>query len=183
MSPSVSHTYPPVKQNLHLAFMGTNFMIPPMALGDQIRRARLANGFSQQDVGAKFGISRAAVAQWENGTTRPDQDKLVVLADLLGIGLDELLSDGQRTADGVRPAPPIPDALSIDWEDLLPDERAEFEADIKRRAARNREAGEMYAARQRAESKPAPKMPARAVTAGPPSENRRKSDVNRRKTS
>lgn len=183
MPHSVSHAYPHVKQNLPLSFMGANFMIPPMALGDQIRRARLANGLSQQAVAAKFEISRAAVAQWENGTTRPDQDKLVVLADLLGIGLDELLSDGQRAADGTRPpAPTLPDDIAAAWDYLLPSECAELEADIKRRAAHNKEAGERAAAKL-AEAKPAPKMPATAVSAGPPGANRRKSDVNRRKTS
>lgn len=62
-----------------------------MALGDQIRRARLAKGLSQKAIAAHFKISRVAVALWENGTTRPDLGKMTKLAGLLDIGL----KDGQ----------------------------------------------------------------------------------------
>lgn len=94
MLTSVSHTYTPVKQNLRLFFSSDPFILPAMALGDQIRRARLAKGHSQKAIAAHFKISRVVVALWENGTTRPDLGKMTKLAGLLDIGLDELLSEG-----------------------------------------------------------------------------------------
>ena len=120
-------------------------MLPPMALGDQIRRARRAKGISQQAIAKKFGISRAAVAQWENGTTRPDQGKLVELADILGIGLDAMLSDGVAAGGpNHRPAPLQNIELLDAWEHLLPREREALLADIKAKAAHNREAADHF---------------------------------------
>lgn len=57
---------------------------------------------------------------------------------------------------------------------LLPGERAELEADIKRRAAHNKAVGEMIAAKPEMEAKSPPKRPASAVTAGPPSAHAKK---------
>lgn len=68
----------------------------------------------------------------------------------------------------------VPDDLSTAWDYLLPDERAELEADIKRRAAHNKAVGEMLAAKPVTEAKPPPKRPATAVTAGPPSAHAKK---------
>lgn len=141
MFTSVSHTYPPVKQNFRLSFFAAPFILPAMSLGDQIRRARHAKGISQQAIATKFGISRAAVAQWENGTTRPDQDKLVELAGILGVGLDALLSDGAVVGSpNHRPAPLQNIELLEAWEHLLPRERDAMLADIKAKAAHNQEA-------------------------------------------
>lgn len=147
MLTSVSHTYSPVKQNLRLFFSGDPFILPAMALGDQIRRARHAKRLSQQAIATHFTISRAAVAQWENGTTRPDQDKLAKLASLLGIGLDELLSEGGAMS-GPRnaSAPPLAEHRELleAWESLLPGEREALLGDIKRKAAHNREAADHF---------------------------------------
>ena len=115
-----------------------------MALGDQIRRARRSKGISQQAIASKFGISRAAVAQWENGTTRPDQGKLVELAVLLGISLDDLLADGD-TRTGAGMTEPVPDRdLMEAWEYLLPGEREALLIKIKQMAAHNREAADHF---------------------------------------
>lgn len=144
---SVSHTYPPVKRNFRLSFFDAPFILPAMSLGDRIRRARRTKGISQQAIATHFGISRAAVAQWENGTTRPDQDKLAGLAGLLGIGLDELLSEGGARAGprDARAAPPAEhNDLLASWGFLLPSEREALLADIKRKAAHNREAADHF---------------------------------------
>ncbi len=53
------------------------------------------------------------------------------------------------------------------WDSLLPDEQAELMENIQRRAAHNRAVLE-HAAKPATEAKPPPKMPATAVTAGPP---------------
>ena len=145
MLPSVSHTYPPVKHNLHLAFLGAPFILPAMSLGDQIRRARQKKELSQQAIAKAFGISRAAVAQWENGTTRPDQGKLVELARMLGLGLDDLLADGNAWSGESRPPVAAPDRELLDaWENLLPREREALLADIKQKAAHNLEAADHF---------------------------------------
>lgn len=54
-------------------------------LGDAIRAGRLSKGLTQQQLGAEFKISKAAVAMWESGTNVPDQRKLARLVQLLGL--------------------------------------------------------------------------------------------------
>lgn len=115
-----------------------------MSLGDQIKRARQDKELSQQAIATIFGISRAAVAQWENGTTRPDQDKLVKLAEILGIGLDDLLADGNASI-GIRQPTAAPNLELLEaWEHLLPRERDALLTDIKQKAAHNKEAANHF---------------------------------------
>lgn len=59
-------------------------------MGRRIRQARLAAGLSQQRVADRFGISRAAVAQWEAGDTNPGTAKLEGVADVLGVRIEWL---------------------------------------------------------------------------------------------
>lgn len=76
-----------------------------------------------------------------------------------------------------EPMPALPtkqQELLEAWEYLLPGERAELEADIKRRAAHNKAVGEMLAARPETEARQPPKRPATAVVAGPPTAQSKK---------
>ena len=57
------------------------------AVGSNIKRHRLALGWSQQELADRFGVSRAAVSQYEIGTGEVNAGDLPRLADLLGIGL------------------------------------------------------------------------------------------------
>lgn len=49
-------------------------------LGARLRYARNAKNFSQDEVAAQFGIKRNNVSTWESDTTRPDIDRIPVLA-------------------------------------------------------------------------------------------------------
>lgn len=64
-----------------------------MALGDRIREKRKAKGWSGQQLGDVFGISRSSVSDWERGATRPDPDKLVRLAQALDTSVEYLLEN------------------------------------------------------------------------------------------
>lgn len=52
-------------------------------LGTRLKEARELRGKSQDEVGKAAGVSRAAVAQWEKGTTAPTADKLEPICELL----------------------------------------------------------------------------------------------------
>ena len=60
-----------------------------MTFGEKVRELRLKNGYSQEEVAEKIGISRQAYSKWEKGTTIPDVEKCAALADLylFGTGL------------------------------------------------------------------------------------------------
>ena len=49
-------------------------------------------GYSQEEVAEKIGVSRQAVAKWENGETVPDLDNTVALAELYGVSIDNLVN-------------------------------------------------------------------------------------------
>lgn len=63
-----------------------------MSLGERIRALRLERKLTLQQVADVFGITRASVAGWERGDSRPDQDKLSRLAKKLGTTVEYLLT-------------------------------------------------------------------------------------------
>lgn len=69
-----------------------------MSLGDRIREKRKAAKLTLQQLGDVFGITRSSVSDWESGKTRPDQAKLVKLADVLNTSVEFLLSDTEGKA-------------------------------------------------------------------------------------
>ena len=50
-------------------------------LKDNISRLRYVNGYSQEKVAEKIGISRQAYAKWEKGETIPDVEHFQKLAE------------------------------------------------------------------------------------------------------
>ncbi|ACR29200.1 XRE family transcriptional regulator [Burkholderia glumae] len=85
-----------------------------MDIGSRIREKRLAHGLTLQQVGDMFGISRSAVASWERGATRPDQDKLPRLARILKTSIAFLLSGERRHDIGGSDSPTDDDEVTED---------------------------------------------------------------------
>lgn len=52
---------------------------------------RKRNGFTQEEIAEKLGVSRQLVAKWEHGETMPDIESCVKLADLYGVTIDNLV--------------------------------------------------------------------------------------------
>lgn len=71
-------------------------MIHPEQLGSRIADRRRARGLTQGQVAVRMGVSPQAVSKWERGLACPDLVFLDDLADLLGVGIEELLTG--RTA-------------------------------------------------------------------------------------
>lgn len=53
---------------------------------------RKANGYSQEELAEKIGVSRQAISKWERSESSPDTDNLIALAKLYGVTIDELLN-------------------------------------------------------------------------------------------
>jgi SOS-response transcriptional repressor LexA len=65
-------------------------------------------GLTQEKLAAKCGVSRAAVAQWEAGVTRPSLDNLVKAAEALNVWLSWLTVGDQSLPDAPSPFAPAP---------------------------------------------------------------------------
>lgn len=76
-----------------------------MALSKQLERARTLSRYSQEDVAAALGVSRAMVSYWESGKRRPSDRQLVALARLYWVELSDLLTE--------EPLEPQPDTAQM----------------------------------------------------------------------
>ncbi len=62
-----------------------------MTLGQRIHELRTAAGLSQEQLAERLNVSRQAISKWELDTSAPDLDRLVLLGDLFGVSLDQLV--------------------------------------------------------------------------------------------
>lgn len=71
-----------------------------MSIGDRIREIRESRNLTQKELAAMLGDSRPSlICNYENGTSRPDVERIIKLCKALGVSADELLGikiDGQR---------------------------------------------------------------------------------------
>lgn len=59
---------------------------------NRLLKLRKEHNLSQEDLAQKLNISRQAVSKWERAEASPDTDKLIDLAELYGVTIDELLT-------------------------------------------------------------------------------------------
>ena len=64
-----------------------------MILADKIIENRKKNGWSQEELAEKLGVSRQSVSKWEGAQAIPDMKKILQMADLFGVTTDYLLKD------------------------------------------------------------------------------------------
>ena len=65
---------------------------------------RQLNKFSQEEVAERIGVSRQAVAKWENGQSVPDILNCDALAKLYDVELDDLIHyDQEQTGESIPP--------------------------------------------------------------------------------
>ena len=59
-------------------------------IGENIKQYRLQNGWTQQELGAKIGISKNAIGNYEKGFRSPKKDTMFDLANAFNISIDDL---------------------------------------------------------------------------------------------
>ena len=82
-------------------------------LGKRIAMLRKEKGLTQEQLAEKVGVSAQAVSKWENDVSCPDITLLPLLADILGVTVDELL--------GVKPIEPH--VIILDKDEMPKDEK------------------------------------------------------------
>lgn len=67
-------------------------------IGKFISELRKEQGYTQEQLGEKIGVTNKTVSRWETGTYLPPADILLVLSNLFGVSINEILS-GRRLAE------------------------------------------------------------------------------------
>ena len=80
-------------------------------LKENLIMLRKLNGYSQEQIAEKIGISRQAYAKWESGATIPDIDRAALLARVYGVSLDSLMKT--ERVEGLGMLPPAPRGKNI----------------------------------------------------------------------
>ena len=66
---------------------------------DLISQKRKELGLTQSELGAKLGISGKAVSKWERGLSKPCDEHLARLVDILGLPVDSpIMTEGKENA-------------------------------------------------------------------------------------
>jgi transcriptional regulator with XRE-family HTH domain len=72
--------------------------------GDKLKALRLEKGLTQTDLGNRVGLSRRMLVHYEKHATRPPADKVMALANALGLSVNELVKvNGKTTAAAIDP--------------------------------------------------------------------------------
>ncbi len=64
-----------------------------MILADKIMNERKRNGWSQEELADKLGVSRQSVSKWESAQSVPDLNRIIKLAEIFGVTTDYLLKE------------------------------------------------------------------------------------------
>ena len=62
-----------------------------MKFGSYLKTQRELAGFTQSELAKKTGLSQAAISRWEDDLRIPNIENCLILAELYGISIDELI--------------------------------------------------------------------------------------------
>lgn len=64
-----------------------------MNFSDKVRKLRIQNNLSQEELSEKLNVSRQTISKWEAGNTFPEIEKLISMSDFFQVSIDYLLID------------------------------------------------------------------------------------------
>lgn len=74
-----------------------------MSFAENLMTLRKQRGWSQEELGNQIGVTRQTVSKWEMGQSTPEMEKLMELAKLFGISIDQLVGVKERQERSVSP--------------------------------------------------------------------------------
>lgn len=66
------------------------------SLGEILKHHRTSAKMTQEFVAEAVGVSRQAVSKWENGISDPSTSNLLIIADLYGVSIEDLLKEVKK---------------------------------------------------------------------------------------
>lgn len=85
-----------------------------MILADKIIEERKRNGWSQEELAEKLGVSRQSVSKWESAQSVPDLNRIIKMAELFGVTTDYLLKDeieNRETPEALTEVAEVPEKI------------------------------------------------------------------------
>jgi len=70
-----------------------------MILAEKILALRNAQGWSQEELAEKLGVSRQSVSKWESAGSIPDLNKILQMSQVFGVSTDYLLKDEMEAVE------------------------------------------------------------------------------------
>ena len=85
-----------------------------MTIGGNLKKLRVAQGLTQDQLAEKLHVTRQAVSNWERNVSHPDLDQLEAIAAALGVEVTTLLYGPPQNADAkIATAVPVAVMLPI----------------------------------------------------------------------
>lgn len=67
-----------------------------MNISEKIKELRSQKGLSVRAFAEKIGVSKSALSRWENGTSKPDVEKVQILADIANVSLLQFIGEEEK---------------------------------------------------------------------------------------
>ena len=96
-----------------------------MILADKIIENRKKNGWSQEELADRLGVSRQSVSKKEGAQAVPDMKKIIQMAEIFGVSTDYLLRDDIEKA-AVPDIPPVDSGLGDEVRSVSMEEASAF---------------------------------------------------------
>lgn len=80
-------------------------------IGAFIRELRKENNLTQEQMAARFGVSRRTVSRWETGSNLPDLDLLIEISDAFQVDLRDLLEGERRKEPSKKTDPELEETV------------------------------------------------------------------------
>lgn len=72
-----------------------------MTVAEMIKKTRTEANMTQEEYGAKFGVSRQTVSSWENERSLPDLQILIDICNTYHVSLDKLLNEDKEFVEKI----------------------------------------------------------------------------------
>ena len=76
-----------------------------MSFAEHLMTLRKQRGWSQEELGSQINVTRQTVSKWEMGQSTPELEKLMELAKLFHISIDQLVGLEETEETGFSSAP------------------------------------------------------------------------------
>jgi transcriptional regulator with XRE-family HTH domain len=84
-----------------------------MNLGQTIYRLRMERNMSQGDLADALDVSRQSVSKWENNSATPELEKVIHMAQIFDITIDELVTGKSPASPSGSTLPPTKTLIGI----------------------------------------------------------------------